>query len=69
MLQVIDGVQLTERPHAALIPVGVVRRRSTYTGHTNSYRFILRDKVWDTPEVIDATTRLGAILQWSGDMA
>ena len=58
-----DGVYRVVR--AALIPGGVVRHRSTYTGHTNSYRFMLRDNVWDAPEVIDATARLRAILQRS----
>ena len=62
-----DGVYRVVR--AALIPVGVVRHRSTYTGHTNSYRFMLRDNVWDAPEVIDATARLRAILQRSEDLA
>ena len=47
---------------AALIPVDVVRRRSTYIDHTNSYRFMLQDNVWDAPQVIDATARLRAIL-------
>ena len=46
---------------AALIPVDVVRRHSIYTGHTNSFRFLLRDNVWDESEVIDATARLRAI--------
>ena len=47
---------------AALIPVDVVRRRSTYIEHTNSHRFMLQDNVWDAPQVIDATARLRAIL-------
>jgi len=47
---------------AALIPVDIVRRRSTYIDHTNRHRFILQDNVWDAAEVIDATARLRAIL-------
>ena len=43
---------------AALIPVGVVRDRSSYAPHTNSYTFVLRNEVWDAPDVIDATDRL-----------
>jgi len=55
-----DGVYGIVR--AALIPVDVVRRRSTYIEHTNSHRFMLQDNVWDAPQVIDATARLRAIL-------
>ncbi len=43
---------------AALIPAGVVRDRSSYDHHTNSYTFVLQDEVWDAPEVVDATDRL-----------
>ena len=46
---------------AALIPVPLVRDRSTYVKHTNSHRFMLRDEVWDVPGVIDVTERLRAI--------
>ena len=45
-----------------LIPVDIVRRRSTYIEHTNSHSFMLQDNVWDAPQVIDATARLRAIL-------
>ena len=51
---------------AALIPVGVVRRRSTHQPHTNSYRFMLQDNVWDAPQVIDSTARLRVVLQQVG---
>ncbi len=47
---------------AALIPVDIVRRRSTYIDHTNSHRFMLQDNVWDAPQAIDATARRRAIL-------
>lgn len=40
---------------AALIPASVVRDRSIYTAHTNSYRFMLQDQVWDDPGVTDVT--------------
>ena len=53
-----DELYRVER--AALIPVGVVRLCSTFTAHTNSYRFLLRDEVWEADQVVDATTRLRA---------
>lgn len=43
---------------AALIPLNVVRDRSTFTAHTNSYRFLLRDDVWDDIGVEDMTVQL-----------
>lgn len=43
---------------AALIPVRVVRERSTYIAHTNSHKFLLREAVWDIPEVTDVTAAL-----------
>ena len=59
-----DELYRVER--AALIPVGVVRLYSTFTAHTNSYRFLLRDEVWDADQVIDATTRLRAFERRQG---
>lgn len=59
-----DELYRVER--AALIPVGVVRQYSTYTRHTNSFRFLLRDEVWDADQVIDATTRLRAFERRQG---
>ena len=50
---------------AALIPAGVVRDRSSYTSHTNSYTFRLQDEVWGVPDVIDATDRLRSRQQGS----
>jgi hypothetical protein len=47
---------------AALIPAEVVRNHSTYTEHTNSYRFLLRDGIWDAPGVIDVTDRLNIVV-------
>ena len=46
---------------AALIPVAVVRNRSTYIAHTNSQKFMLQEVVWDDPEVIDVTADLRAL--------
>ncbi len=43
---------------AALIPVDIVRRRSTHVRHTNSDRFMLQDDVWIEPGVVDVTDRL-----------
>lgn len=46
---------------AALIPAAVVRNHSTFYGHTNSHKFMLRDAIWDTPGVVDATEQLRAV--------
>ena len=52
---------------AALIPVSVVRDCSKFHEHTNSYRFLLRDSVWDQPGVTDVTDRLRLFEErWSG---
>lgn len=52
---------------AALIPVSVVRDCSKFHKHTNSYRFLLRDSVWDQPGVTDVTDRLRLVEErWSG---
>jgi hypothetical protein len=39
----------------AIVPVAVVRERSTKVGHTNSWRFLLRDEIWQRPGVRDVT--------------
>lgn len=46
---------------AALIPAPVVRECSNYIAHTNSYKFLLRDTIWDAPAVIDVTGRLHSV--------
>lgn len=46
---------------AALIPVVVVRDRSTYVAHTNSHKFMLRDDVWDASDVVDVTDALRVV--------
>lgn len=43
---------------AALIPHAVVFQHATYVEATNSWKFILRDSVWDAPKVKDCTAEL-----------
>ena len=43
---------------AALIPVSVVREKSTYIQHTNSHKFLLRDAIWNAGGVEDVTACL-----------
>ena len=45
---------------AALIPGSVVRERCKFVEHTNSYKFMLTDDVWDDGRVKDVTGRLRA---------
>lgn len=40
---------------AALIPLRVVKERARRSEHTNSWRFLLRDEIWDMPGVADVT--------------
>ncbi len=40
---------------AALIPVEIVRQESSPDRHTNSHRFLLRDRIWTLPGVTDVT--------------
>lgn len=47
---------------ASLIPSSVVRDRSTFSKHTNSHRFLLRDDIWDASGVQDVTTDLRAVI-------
>jgi hypothetical protein len=46
---------------AALVPVAVVRERSVHVAHTNSWKFLLRDDVWNLPNVRDVTAELRAV--------
>ena len=46
---------------AALIPCAVVRRRCKFVRHTNSYKFMLTDDVWDDRRVTDVTGKLRAV--------
>ena len=43
---------------AALNPKGVVRERCKYVSHTNGYRFMLTDDVWEDWRVTDVTEKL-----------
>jgi hypothetical protein len=43
---------------AAIIPYDVVKQHATFTKHTNSSRFILRDSVWKIEGVRDVTNAL-----------
>ena len=45
---------------AALIPSGVVKERAKFVQHTNSYKFMLSDDVWDDGRVKDVTADLRA---------
>lgn len=46
---------------AALIPFHVVLARAKGVEHVNGWRFMLSDRVWDVPGVIDVTTELRAV--------
>lgn len=43
---------------AALVPFAVVGERATHNAHTNSWKFYLRDEIWNATGVKDATERL-----------
>lgn len=47
---------------AALIPHAVALARATYVTHTNSHRFLLRDDIWNAPDVRDVTVELRAVV-------
>lgn len=47
---------------AAIIPHALVLANATHQGHTNSWRFILRDEVWTWEGVEDVTAVLRAAL-------
>lgn len=46
---------------AALIPHGVVLKRAGYIAHVNGWRLMLKDAVWDEPDVRDVTAALAAV--------
>jgi len=46
---------------AALVPVKIVRARSVHVPHTNSWKFLLRDDVWEEKGVRDVTEKLRAV--------
>jgi hypothetical protein len=43
---------------AGLIPHALALERATYVQHTNSHRFLLRDDIWNAPNVRDVTSEL-----------
>jgi hypothetical protein len=43
---------------AAIVPIGVVRAQSKHQAHTNSWRFLLRDEIWNLAGVRDVTREL-----------
>ena len=43
---------------AAIIPFNIVRTQCTYVTHSNSWRFLLRDRIWTLPGVQDVTASL-----------
>lgn len=47
---------------AALVPLRLVEGRATYIAHTNSSKFMLRDDVWDEPDVEDVTKQIRAAM-------
>lgn len=46
---------------AALIPISCVIERSSFSAHTKSSKFMLRDEVWRLPEVRDVTMELRSV--------
>jgi len=46
---------------AALIPVSVVQERAAYVAHVNAWRLLLRDLIWNVPDVQDVTETLKAV--------
>ena len=48
---------------AALLPVGLVRRHTTFVGHTNSQKFLLRDEVLAAPDAVDVTDAIRKALE------
>ncbi len=45
---------------AALIPIDVVRKRAKFQEHTNSHIFMLKDDVWNDPNVTNVTNEVRA---------
>jgi hypothetical protein len=54
----VRGFQITR---AALVPVTVVRDRSVHVAHTDSWKFLLRDEVWNLPDVRDVIDELRTV--------
>lgn len=47
---------------AALIPIALVIKNSTFQVHTNSHNFILRDDIWSAVGVLDVTAEIAAAI-------
>jgi hypothetical protein len=45
---------------AALIPISVIDEHSSHVAHTNSWKFLLRDNVWQMDGVVDVSDKLRA---------
>ena len=45
-----------------LIPIAFVIEQSTFVAHTNSNKFMLRDDVWNAPNVRDVTAEITAAM-------
>jgi hypothetical protein len=45
---------------AGIMPLSVVHANSKYVSHSNSWRFLLRDEIWEIPGVRDVTSELRA---------
>lgn len=46
---------------AAIIPHEIVVQKSSYTEHTNSYRFFLRNSIWKIEGVREVTAELSSV--------
>ena len=46
---------------AAIVPHATVLANASYVELTNSWKFIMRDAVWEWPETLDVTTELRAV--------
>ena len=49
---------------AALVPVAVVRDKSVHVAHTSSWKFLLRDDVWNMVDVWKFPVRRSAADQY-----
>lgn len=50
---------------AALIPYSVVKQHANFVERTNSWRFLLRDGVWELAGVKDITAKVRKAQSWS----
>jgi hypothetical protein len=45
---------------AAPIPIAIIDQKSDHVAHANSWKFLLRDSVWQTDGVVDVSDKLRA---------